>query len=109
MLSSIYHFHLRNIRFKPGLASWGLALLTFLPSVADAQTVSGGASPTTMVNNVCTFILGQFGQSIAVLAIAAVGLALMFGRASLMFFACVIGGIIIMFGSAYLGATLTGS
>lgn len=109
MLSSIHNYPRRNMCFRQGAAAWMLALLTVLPAVAHAQTVSGGAAPTTMVNNVCTFILGQFGQSIAVLAIAAVGLALMFGRASLMVFACVIGGIIIMFGSAYLGATLTGS
>ena len=83
-------------------------VLSLLPVVADAQTVSGGASPATMVNNVCTFILGPFGQSLAVLGIIAIGLAWMFGRASLGLIAGVIGGVVIMFGASYLGQTLTG-
>lgn len=83
------------------------AVLAF-PELADAQTVSGGASPATMINNVCTFILGPFGQSLAVLGIIAIGLSWMFGRASLGLIAGVIGGIVIMFGASYLGSTLTG-
>jgi type IV secretion system protein VirB2 len=81
--------------------------MTF-PLLAEAQTVTGGASPATMVNNICTFILGTFGQSLAVLGIIAIGLAWMFGRASLGLIAGVIGGIVIMFGASYLGQTLTG-
>jgi type IV secretion system protein VirB2 len=81
--------------------------MTF-PLLAEAQTVTGGASPTMMVNNICTFILGTFGQSLAVLGIIAIGLAWMFGRASLGLIAGVIGGIVIMFGASYLGQTLTG-
>ena len=79
-----------------------------LPTVAYAQTVSGGASPQTMLNNVCTFILGPFGQTLAVLGIIAIGVLWMFGRASLGVIAGIIGGIIIMFGASYLGQTLTG-
>ncbi len=44
------------------------AVLT-VPALAHAQTVTGGASPATMINNICTFILGPFGQSLAVLGI----------------------------------------
>jgi type IV secretion system protein VirB2 len=84
------------------------AALAMIPTIADAQTVTGGASPATMVNNICTFILGTFGQSLAVLGIIAIGLAWMFGRASLGLIAGVVGGIIIMFGASYLGETLTG-
>jgi type IV secretion system protein VirB2 len=79
------------------------------PALAHAETVAGGASPTTMINNVCTFILGPFGQSLAVLGIIAIGLSWMFGRVSLGLIAGVIGGIVIMFGASYLGSTLTGS
>ncbi len=79
-----------------------------LPTVAYAQTVSGGASPQTMINNVCAFILGPFGQSLAVLGIIGIGVLWMFGRASLGVIAGIIGGIIIMFGASYLGQTLTG-
>ena len=78
------------------------------PSLALAQTVTGGASPQTMLNNVCTFILGPFGQTLAVLGIIAIGVLWMFGRASLGVIAGIIGGIVIMFGASYLGQTLTG-
>jgi len=87
------------------LALW--AAVAF-PELASAQTVTGGASPATMINNICTFILGPFGQSLAVLGIIAIGLSWMFGRVSLGLIAGVIGGIIIMFGASYLGSTLTG-
>jgi type IV secretion system protein VirB2 len=80
----------------------------FSPSLALAQTVTGGASPQTMLNNVCTFILGPFGQTLAVLGIIAIGVLWMFGRASLGVIAGIIGGIVIMFGASYLGQTLTG-
>jgi len=85
-----------------------LGTTVLFPIVAEAQTVSGGASPATMINNICTFILGPFGQSLAVLGIIAIGLSWMFGRASLGLIAGVIGGIVIMFGASYLGQTLTG-
>ena len=78
------------------------------PGVAFAQTVTGGASPQTMLNNVCTFILGPFGQTLAVLGIIGIGVLWMFGRASLGVIAGIIGGIVIMFGASYLGQTLTG-
>ncbi|HUA26381.1 MAG TPA: pilin major subunit VirB2, partial [Steroidobacteraceae bacterium] len=73
--------------------------LVALPVAAYAQTVTGGASPQTMINNICTFILGPFGQSLAVLGIIAIGVLFMFGRASLGIIAGVIGGIVIMFGA----------
>jgi type IV secretion system protein VirB2 len=78
------------------------------PAMAYAQTVTGGASPQTMINNVCTFILGPFGETIAVLGIIGIGFLFMFGRASLGVIAGIIGGIVIMFGASYLGETLTG-
>jgi type IV secretion system protein VirB2 len=82
--------------------------LLLLPTLAHAQTVTGGESPQTMVNNVCTFILGPFGETIAVLGIIGIGFLFMFGRASLGVIAGIIGGIVIMFGASYLGQTLTG-
>ncbi len=85
-----------------------LGAVVAFPVLAHAQTVTGGASPATMINNICTFILGPFGQSLAVLGIIAFGLSWMFGRVSLGLIAGVIGGIVIMFGASYLGSTLTG-
>lgn len=103
---------LRMTRFWPGAArAWSLVLLVGMlgvPALAYAQTVSGGASPQTMLNNVCTFILGPFGETIAVLGIIAIGFLFAFGRASLGVIAGIIGGIVIMFGASYLGQTLTG-
>jgi len=85
-----------------------LCAMVAFPELANAQTVTGGASPATMINNICTFILGPFGQSLAVLGIIAIGLSWMFGRVSLGLIAGVIGGIVIMLGASYLGSTLTG-
>ena len=100
----------RLTRPNPAYVATALALLAVMafPDLANAQTVTGGASPATMINNVCTFILGPFGQSLAVLGIIAIGLSWMFGRVSLGLIAGVIGGIVIMFGASYLGSTLTG-
>ena len=86
-----------------------VALAVFgMPAMSYAQTVTGGESPQTMINNVCTFILGPFGETIAVLGIIGIGFLFMFGRASLGVIAGIIGGIVIMFGASYLGQTLTG-
>ena len=90
------------------IAALAVGAALALPGVAEAQTVTGGSSPATMINNICTFILGPFGQSLAVLGIIAIGLSWMFGRVSLGLIAGVIGGIVIMFGASYLGSTLTG-
>jgi type IV secretion system protein VirB2 len=96
------------MRWVSTVTTMALAGAMMFPVLAEAQTVTGGASPATMINNICTFILGTFGQSLAVLGIIAIGLAWMFGRASLGLIAGVIGGIVIMFGASYLGQTLTG-
>jgi len=99
---------LMKIRQFPVRRSLPALIWLASPALAYAQTVSGGASPQTMINNVCTFILGPFGQTIAVLGIIGIGFLFMFGRASLGVIAGIIGGIVIMFGASYLGQTLTG-
>ena len=71
-------------------------------SPALAQTVTGGTDPSTILNNVATFILGPFGQALAILAVIAVGFAFMFGRLGLYLLCGVIGGLIMIFGSSYL-------
>ncbi len=98
-------FRSQTIIIQRGVLAFALAAI---PALAFAQTVSGGASPATMLNNVCTFILGPFGETIAVLGIIGIGFLFMFGRASLGVIAGVVGGIVIMFGASYLGQTLTG-
>ena len=102
--AGIARFGTAHVAMDDALA---LAMLSS-PVMAYAQTVTGGASPQTMINNVCTFILGPFGETIAVLGIIGIGFLFMFGRASLGVIAGIIGGIVIMFGASYLGETLTG-
>jgi type IV secretory pathway VirB2 component (pilin) len=91
MVRSIGH-HLRTPSLTLQRATLSLSM-ALLPAIARAQTVTGGASPQTMINNVCTFILGPFGETIAVLGIIGIGFLFMFGRASLGVIAGVIGGI----------------
>lgn len=67
-----------------------------------------GTDPATMLTNIADFILGPFGQTLAVLGIVAIGLSWMFGRASLGLVAGVIGGIVIMFGASFMAQQLTG-
>lgn len=84
----------------------GAAIIAFVnTSRAYAQS---GADPSTILTKICDFILGPFGQSLAVLGIIAIGVSWMFGRASLGLIAGVIGGIVIMFGASFIGKTLTG-
>jgi type IV secretion system protein VirB2 len=94
-------------RYRPviTMASVIASLVASFPGIAMADTV--GDDPATMVNNICNFILGDFGQALAVLGIVAIGLAWMFGRASLGLIAGVIGGVVIMFGASTLGKDIT--
>jgi|SRR5579859_2175498 len=87
--------------------SYATLLASAYGSPAFAQA-GGGTDPSTMLLNICNFILGPFGQSLAVLGIIAIGLSWMFGRASLGLIAGVVGGIVIMFGASFLGKTLVG-
>ncbi|WP_192180419.1 pilin major subunit VirB2 [Mesorhizobium amorphae] len=85
------------------------AAWTVLSSAPAAAQVTGGTDPAKMVENICTFILGPFGQSLAVLGLVAIGISWMFGRASLGLVAGVVGGIVIMFGASFLGKALIGA
>ena len=88
----------------------GVAMMLMSVSAHADGTVTAftqGTDAQQMLSNVCTFILGPFGQTLAVLGIIGIGMAWMFGRASLGLIAGVIGGIIIMFGAGFLGKLLT--
>ncbi|ADV14693.1 pilin major subunit VirB2 [Mesorhizobium sp. B283B1A] len=93
--------------YAPAAAA-GVAWTVFSSGPAAAQ-VTGGTDPAKMVQNICTFILGPFGQSLAVLGLVAIGISWMFGRASLGLVAGVVGGIVIMFGASFLGKALIGA
>jgi type IV secretion system protein VirB2 len=88
------------------LRAYGVLVMT-ISSVSEAQA-QAGADPSAILTKICTFILGPFGQSLAVLGIIAIGVSWMFGRASLGLIAGVIGGIVIMFGASFIGQQLTG-
>ncbi|MBY5827830.1 pilin major subunit VirB2 [Rhizobium leguminosarum] len=108
---------IRRTRIAPGnfrssnfLATSTLsAILSMCLTESAFAQATGGSTPAAMVQNICNFILGGFGQSLAILGIMAIGVSWMFGRASLALVAGVVGGIVIMFGSAFLGDMITGS
>lgn len=93
----------RAVLKMPATAFIALAL-----SGGNAFAQQTGTDPSQMLKNITQFILGPFGQTLAVLGIVAIGLSWMFGRASLGLVAGVIGGIVIMFGASFMATTLTG-
>ncbi len=78
------------------------------PMLAHAQVVSGGTSPTTILDNIATFILGPFGEAVAVLCIIGVGVAFMLGRAALGLVGGMVGGLVLIFGASYLVTQFVG-
>lgn len=80
-----------------------------VPSVAHAQMVTGGTDPTTILNAIAQYILGPFGQVVAVLGLIAVGVSFMFGRVGIFLLGGVIGGLVLIFGSAFLVQQFLGS
>jgi type IV secretory pathway VirB2 component (pilin) len=97
----------RGLRLFAQHVSMSAIVVVISATDAFAQA-TGGTNPATILTNICNFILGPFGQSLAILGIIAIGLSWMFGRASLALIAGVVGGIVIMFGASYLGQTLLG-
>ena len=88
----------------------GWAGLIAASSVSQAFAAGGtGTDPGTYLTAIVTFITGAFGQSLAILGVIAIGLAWMFGRASLGLVAGVVGGIVIMFGASYMVGQVVGT
>jgi type IV secretion system protein VirB2 len=77
-------------------------------TAAQAQTVGGGTDPSTILQAITTYILGPFGQSLAVLGLIAVGISFLLGRLGLFVLAAFIGGLILIFGSSYLVSQFLG-
>jgi type IV secretory pathway VirB2 component (pilin) len=82
-------------------------LIAALPVAARAQ-VGGGTDPSTILNNIATFILGPFGQAVGILAIISAGFSWIFGYLGVYHVAAVVGGLVLVFGSSYLITTLVG-
>ena len=81
----------------------------FAASTGTSTGTGTGTDPDTFLSAIVTFITGNFGQSLAILGVIAIGLAWMFGRASLGLVAGVVGGIVIMFGASWLVNTVVGT
>ena len=73
-----------------------------LPALAHAQVVTGGTDPTTILDNIATFILGPFGEGLAVLGLIGIGFAFILGRASLGLIGSIVGGLVLVFGASFL-------
>ncbi len=69
---------------------------------AAAQVVGGGTDPTSILTAISTYILGPFGQALAILACIGVGVTFMFGRLGMMHLGGFVAGLAIIFGSAFL-------
>jgi len=94
------------VRYRlPSLVTVGL----LMPALARAQVVSGGTDPTTILNNIATFILGPFGEGLAVLAMIGIGFAFILGRASLGIVGSIVGGLVLIFGASYLVTQFVGA
>lgn len=91
-----------------GRIPWLLVAALLLPVAAHAQVVSGGTSPTTIIDNIATFILGPFGEGVAVLAVAGVGFMCWTGRMGLHSIGFLAAGLVLVFGSSYLVTTFVG-
>jgi type IV secretion system protein VirB2 len=85
-----------------------IAACLLVPAAAHAQVVSGGTSPTTIIDNIATFILGPFGEGVAVLAVAAVGFMCWTGRMGIHAIGWLAAGLVLVFGSSYLVTTFVG-
>ncbi len=91
-------------RILPIVAAAGV----FGAPAAHAQIVGGGTDPNTILQAITTYILGPFGQSLAVLGLIAVGISFLLGRLGLFVLAAFIGGLILIFGSSYLVSQFLG-
>jgi type IV secretion system protein VirB2 len=104
-------FSLKRVKNAFGSLTRQIGWATIVAAVGTTNAFAqagGGTSPAAILTNICNFILGPFGQSLAVLGIIAIGLSWMFGRASLGLIAGVVGGIVLMFGASFLARTLIG-
>jgi type IV secretory pathway VirB2 component (pilin) len=101
---------LRSSRALHLLALVGLMTLCF-DHMAFAQTVTGGGtgSLTTFLTNVVNLLTGTLGQSIAVIAVAGVGIAWALGQASPRFALGTVVGVAILFSSAWIVGQISGN
>ncbi len=101
------------INYKVSLRSvfmWAFAV-GFLAATASGQAavVGGGTDPTTILTAIANYVLGPFGQALAVIGCVVVGISFLFGRLGMMHLGAFIGGLVLIFGSSYLVTTFLGT
>lgn len=95
----------RTLERRTAVTSTRLAIVAAgvcCATAAHAQTIGGGTDPSTILTAVASYILGPFGQALAVLALIGVGISFLVGRLGLFGIAAFIGGLVLVFGSSYL-------
>jgi len=99
---------LRSSRTLHLLVLVGVMTLCF-DNLAFAQAAAGGTgSLTSFLTNVVNLLTGTLGQSIAVIAVAGVGIAWALGQASPRFALGTVVGVAILFSSAWIVGQISG-
>ena len=82
-------------------------LLTLDPAFAQGAA-GGGGSLVTFLNNLVNIITGAAGQAIAVIAVAVVGIGVMFGSFSARGLGGLVFGIALVFSASWVVSQITG-
>jgi type IV secretory pathway VirB2 component (pilin) len=99
----------RSSRALHLVALVGLMTVCF-DHMAFAQAAAGGTGNlTTFLTNVVNLLTGTLGQSIAVIAVASVGIAWALGQASPRFALGTVVGVAILFSSAWIVGQISGN
>lgn len=102
---------LKRTSFTKLAAIAAISAITFLPDFAHAGA-GGGAlfnSGTNFLNSLETLLTATWARIIAIIAVVFVGFAWMLGRLQWGMAASVIGGVILVFGSAAIVDSISGS
>ena len=84
-------------------------VLTVCCDPAMAQAAAGGTgSLTSFLNNIVNLLTGTVGQAIAIIAVAAVGIAWALGQASPRFALGTVVGVAILFSAAWIVGQISG-
>lgn len=96
---------MKQLRLAP------LAAFAFAVSVmpAHAQSAGGGGSITTFISNISNLITGTLGTALAILAVAFLGLTMLFGTFDRRHGFTMVIGIIVLFSAAWVVGQITGN
>lgn len=100
--------HARETRINYGLVVMILLALLALSGVLDPAVAQGFAKVQTVLDNIKDALTGPIGRTLAIIAVALVGLGWIFGQIDLKRAGGVIVGIGIIFGAAEIVAMMAG-